>query len=88
MARLYTELAVVDRPIKIFRNRAAAHKWLDTQPDADPNPKPGQNGERPGCFTKECVSDADYKSGDCCWSDANQVAEGHTIDECEEPDPA
>ena len=37
MARLYTELAAVDRPIRTFRNREAAHKWLDTQPRIDPS---------------------------------------------------
>lgn len=36
MARLYTQLAEVDRPIKIFRNREAAEKWLDGQPHVDP----------------------------------------------------
>ena len=36
MARLYTELAAVDRPIRIFRNREAARKWLDGQPEPDP----------------------------------------------------
>lgn len=40
MARLYTELAEVDRPIKIFRNREAARKWLDAQPGVDPPPDP------------------------------------------------
>jgi hypothetical protein len=36
MARLYTQLAEVDRPIKILRNREAAQKWLDSQPDVEP----------------------------------------------------
>lgn len=40
IARLYTELAVVDRPIKIFRNIAAARKWLDAQPDVDQQANP------------------------------------------------
>lgn len=40
LARLYTELAVVDRPIKTFRNLAAARKWLDAQPDVDPQANP------------------------------------------------
>lgn len=35
-ARLYIELAEVDRPIKTFRNREAARKWLDAQPPVDP----------------------------------------------------
>lgn len=40
MARLYTQLADVDRPIKIFRNREAARKWLDSQPNVDPPANP------------------------------------------------
>lgn len=40
MARLYTQLADVDRPIKIFRNRQAARKWLDGQPHIDPPANP------------------------------------------------
>jgi hypothetical protein len=40
MARLYTELAEVDRPIKIFRNREAAKKWLDSLPHVDPPAAP------------------------------------------------
>lgn len=35
IARLYTELAKADRPIKTFRKREAAQKWLDTQPHVD-----------------------------------------------------
>ncbi|MFO1083401.1 MAG: STAS/SEC14 domain-containing protein [Reyranellaceae bacterium] len=40
MARLYAELANVDRPIKIFRNIAAARRWLDAPPDIGPPANP------------------------------------------------
>jgi hypothetical protein len=35
-ARLFLQLAEVDRPIKIFRSAGAARKWLDAQPEGEP----------------------------------------------------
>ncbi|MFO1161407.1 MAG: hypothetical protein U1E60_21395 [Reyranellaceae bacterium] len=38
-ARMFSQLAEVDRPLKIFRTVGAARKWLDAQPDVSPSAK-------------------------------------------------